>query len=92
MPGLPSRTPMAHRVATAKFKVERDAIWRHWQNHVTDEAKASYLCGPADMERLAQKAADEGDSVLDYLKFVAVHYWLSLRACRSRATRGMSHT
>jgi hypothetical protein len=52
----------------AKFKVERDAIWRHWQNHVTDEAKASYLCGPADMERLAQKAADEGDSVLDYLK------------------------
>jgi hypothetical protein len=52
----------------AKFGVERDAIWRHWQNHVTDEAKASYLIGPADMEKLAQKAAETGDSVLDYLK------------------------
>jgi hypothetical protein len=52
----------------AKFKVERDAIWRHWTNHVSDEAKASYLIGPADMEMLAQKAAAEGDSVLDYLK------------------------
>src|SRR5258705_3077215 len=52
----------------AKFNVERDAIWRHWQNHVSDEAKASYLIGPADMEKLAQKAAETGDSVLDYLK------------------------
>jgi hypothetical protein len=52
----------------AKFKVDRDAIWRHWQNHVSDEAKASYLIGPADMEKLAEKAAETGDSVLDYLK------------------------
>jgi hypothetical protein len=52
----------------AKFKVEQTAIWRHWQNHVSAEAKASYLVGPADMERLAQKAAETGDSVMDYLK------------------------
>jgi hypothetical protein len=52
----------------AKFGVDRDAIWRHWHLHVTDEAKASYLCGPADMEKLAEKAAAEGDSVIDYLK------------------------
>jgi hypothetical protein len=51
-----------------KFGIEKVAIWRHWQNHVSAEAKASYLIGPADMERLAQKAAETGDSVLDYLK------------------------
>lgn len=51
-----------------KFSVDRDAIWRHWQNHVTDEAKATYLVGPADMATLAEKAAAEGDSVLDYLR------------------------
>jgi hypothetical protein len=52
----------------AKFGVDRDAIWRHWHQHITAEAKASYLCGPADMEKLAEKAAQEGDSVIDYLK------------------------
>ena len=52
----------------AKFGVERDAIWRHWQHHVTPEMKANYLCGPAELATLAAKAAREGDSVLDYLR------------------------
>jgi hypothetical protein len=51
-----------------KFGVDRDAIWRHWQNHVTDEMKANYLCGPAELATLAERAALEGDSVLDYLR------------------------
>lgn len=55
-----------------KFGVDRDAIWRHWNKHVTDEAKATYLIGPADMATLAEKAAAEGDSVLDYLRMVRV--------------------
>jgi hypothetical protein len=54
----------------AKFNLDRDAIWRHWTRHVSTEAKATYLCGPADMDKLAAKAAQEGDSVLDYLKMV----------------------
>jgi hypothetical protein len=53
-----------------KFGVDRDAVWRHWNRHVTAEAKASYLIGPADMATLAEKAAAEGDSVLDYLRMV----------------------
>jgi hypothetical protein len=52
----------------AKFGVDRDAIWRHWHDHVTDEAKAGYLCGPAELATLAERAAIEGDSVLDYLR------------------------
>ena len=51
-----------------KFGVHRDAIWRHWTHHVSDEAKASYLCGLDDFALLAEKAAEEGDSVIDYLK------------------------
>lgn len=53
-----------------KFSVDRDAIWRHWQNHVTTEMKASYLCGPAQLAELAEKAAAEGDSVLDHLRMI----------------------
>jgi hypothetical protein len=52
----------------AKFGVERDAIWRHWTHHVTAEMKAGYLVGPAELATLAERAAIEGDSVLDYLK------------------------
>lgn len=52
----------------AKFGVHRDAIWRHWRDHVPPEARATYLAGPADMEKLVSRAADEGESVLDFLK------------------------
>jgi len=36
-----------------KFSLDRDAIWRHWTNHVSDELKANYLCGPAQLSELA---------------------------------------
>jgi hypothetical protein len=52
----------------AKFGVHRDSIDRHWHRHVTHEAKATYLIGPAEMATLGEKAAREGDSVIDYLK------------------------
>jgi hypothetical protein len=53
-----------------KFGLERDAIHRHWHNHVTPEMKASYLCGPSQLAELAEKAAAEGDSVIDYLRMI----------------------
>jgi hypothetical protein len=52
----------------AKFGVTRDCVHRHWSLHVTPEMKANYLCGPAELATLAEKAAIEGDSVLDYLR------------------------
>jgi hypothetical protein len=55
-------------VIAEKFGAHRDAIHRHWHGHVSDEAKASYLCGMTELTKLAEKAAQEGDSVLDYLK------------------------
>jgi hypothetical protein len=53
-----------------KFGVSRDAVHRHWRGHVSAEAKAKYLCGPAELETLASRAANEGESVLDYLRMV----------------------
>jgi hypothetical protein len=50
-----------------KFGVHRDAIWRHWQKHVSDEMKAGYLAGPVQLQDLAAKAAETGGSVLDHL-------------------------
>jgi hypothetical protein len=49
-----------------KFELRRDAIWRHMGRHVTDERKAGYLIGPAKIAELADIAAEESQSVLDY--------------------------
>ncbi len=49
------------------FGIHRDAIWRHCENHVSDETKATYLLGPAKIGELANLAAEENRSVLDYL-------------------------
>jgi hypothetical protein len=53
-----------------KFGLSRDAIHRHWQRHVSDEVKASYLAGPAQLADLANTAAAEGASVLDHFRVV----------------------
>lgn len=53
----------------AKFApISRDIVHRHWRDHVTDEAKANFLCGPSELAKLGEKAAAEGDSVIDYLR------------------------
>lgn len=51
---------------TEQFGLKRDAIHRHEHRHMTDEQKASYLIGPAKIARLAEVAAEESESVLDY--------------------------
>jgi hypothetical protein len=52
----------------AKFGVSRDSIDRHWHRHVSLEARASYLIGPGEMATIGERAIEESDSVLDYLK------------------------
>ena len=64
-----------------KFGVSPDSIHRHWQNHVHADAKAGYLAGPADMARLHERAAAEGESVLDYLRIVRTSLMSALAAC-----------
>jgi hypothetical protein len=58
------------RSLSERFGLHRDAIWRHCQLHVTPERRASLLAGPAKVEQLANKAADESTSLLDHLRIV----------------------
>lgn len=53
-----------------KFGASRDAIGRHWANHVHADLKASYLAGPAQLADLAATATAEGASVLDHYRCV----------------------
>jgi hypothetical protein len=75
----------------AKFDLGPDAISRHWHNHVTPDAKAGYLAGPAQMDALAARAAEEGDSVLDYLRIVRTSLMSAMAACSEAGdARGVS--
>jgi hypothetical protein len=50
-----------------KFGLHKDAIWRHWKDHVSADLKTSYLAGPATIAELRERAASEGGTILDYL-------------------------
>jgi hypothetical protein len=54
---------------SAKYGVSRDSVHRHMKRHLSEEARASYLAD-IPMSELAEKAAAEGTSVLDYLKII----------------------
>jgi hypothetical protein len=49
-----------------EFGVHRDAIRRHWLNHVSPTQKAMLVAGPAQFQQLAKRAALEGKGLLDY--------------------------
>ena len=59
------------RKTALKFKLHRDAVRRHWANHVDDERKAAMIAGPdVKREELATRAADESMSLLDHYRYV----------------------
>ncbi|MDI9846555.1 hypothetical protein QM467_00625 [Rhodoblastus sp. 17X3] len=49
-----------------QFDLHRDAIWRHMERHVSDDRKASYLIGAGKIAKLAEVAAEESQSLIDY--------------------------
>ena len=68
-----------------KFEVHKDAVWRHMQRHVSEERKASYLIGPAKIAALAEVAAEESESILDYLNILR---WSFFALLDKRAAEG----
>ena len=56
---------------SARYGVGRDAIHRHMKNHVDDDLRAEYLAA-TPLKDLAEKAASEGISVLQYLSITRV--------------------
>jgi hypothetical protein len=52
----------------AQFGCHRDSIWRHFRRHVSDARKSELLAGPAKVDGLINRAADESRALLDYFK------------------------
>ena len=51
----------------SQFGLKRDALWRHWNRHVTDETKAGLIAGPLRIAALQERSESESRSLLDYL-------------------------
>lgn len=50
-----------------RFKVNKNAVARHFRRHISKERKALLVAGPVKIHELAAKAAEEGVTLLDYL-------------------------
>lgn len=50
-----------------EFKISRDSVFRHFKNHVSERRRAELLAGPARVHDLANAAAKESKSLLEYL-------------------------
>lgn len=71
----------------AKFDISRDAIWRHGAKHVSQERRAELTVGRSKIEELAETAADESKSLLDYLSItrsVLFHQFLTAAEAADR--------
>jgi hypothetical protein len=61
------------RAVAAKFDakgISYNTVWVHWQNHVSAERKAQMIAGPVKLQELAERAAEENLTVLDYLRII----------------------
>jgi hypothetical protein len=52
-----------------KFKIHRDAVFRHCRDHLDETARASYLAD-IPLTELAERANKESLSLIDYLALV----------------------
>lgn len=52
-----------------RFGLKRDAVFRHMIKHVSEETKAA-LMADVPLKELAERAAAEGVSLLDYLQII----------------------
>jgi hypothetical protein len=75
--------------ATAKkFSISRDALHRHFVNHVTDDVK-SQLLADVPIKELAARASAEGVSLIDYfciLRATLLQQFQLAASCNVEAT------
>jgi hypothetical protein len=53
-----------------KYSLSKDAIHRHWHNHVSEERRAALILGPVQRQALASQVMEEATSVLDHHRAV----------------------
>ncbi len=61
---------VGRRAVAKQFSVSADAVWRHSKVHISEEQRAQLLGGPVKLRELADKAAEEGLSLLQYVDMV----------------------
>lgn len=75
------------RSVAEKFSLHPDSVWRHFTHHVTDERKAALIAGPVKLHELAERAASEGLSILDYLNLIRTSLLSQFAAASSAGDR-----
>jgi hypothetical protein len=60
----------SHNDVADEFGLSRFAINRHWAHHVTPVQKAQFLGAPLEIGKLAERAAQEDRSLIEYLGIV----------------------
>lgn len=69
---------------SAQFGVSRDAIHRHYKDHVTEQRKASYLLGKQRISELTEMAAEENKGVIEYLALLRSTLFFQLDKCANK--------
>ena len=71
----------AARAVARKYQVSAHALGRHLRAHVSPERRAQLVAGPLKLAQLAERAGEEGMSVLDYLSMVRSSLTHQFLAC-----------
>ena len=58
------------RSVATKLDLSPDSVWRHWTRHCSSDRKAQLIAGPLKLNQLAERAAEEGLSLVEYLSLI----------------------
>src|SRR5256885_17151505 len=72
--------------AARKFAIDYHALHRHWRNHVSAEARATYVAGAgATKDQLEEIVADESSGLIDHYRIVRAALYQGFRAAAELA-------
>ena len=68
-----------------KFEIDYHALRRHWMNHVSPEARATYIAGAGvTKDQLEEIVADESLALIDHYRIVRGALYKSFGGRRER--------
>jgi hypothetical protein len=67
-----------------EFGLHKDAVARHWGNHVSGARKAQLIGGPVAIANLAKRAAEEDRSLIDYYAILRSELFHLFQEARER--------
>lgn len=79
--GGASLESLAEKFSTEKNPLTKHCLSRHMRNHVAPETKEALAGGPAHLNQLAERAAKENMSILDYLQILRSTLMRQLTNC-----------